>query len=82
MWPPLFQVVLGLWLAPGWPAGLAALLLVGLATAWTTWRLRQIVRLLAGPTSALVAVAAFLTTPLVMEFSSVVMLDASSPPAD
>jgi len=75
MWPPLFHVVLGLLVLPGWPAGPAALLLVGLSTAWAAWRLRSIVHELAGPAAGLVAAGLFFTTPLVMEFGSVVMLD-------
>src|SRR5579862_2100975 len=57
MWPPLFHVVLGVWLLPGWPAAPASLLLISLATAWTAWRLERMVRVLAGWTSALVAAA-------------------------
>ena len=75
MWPPLFHVVLGLVVLPGWPAAPTALLLVGLSTAWAAYRLRSMVRELAGPAAGLVAAGLFFTTPLVMEFGSVVMLD-------
>jgi hypothetical protein len=75
MWPPLFHLVLGLSLLPGWPAAPTALFLVGLTAAWATWRLHRIVRELAGPAAGLVAAGLFLTTPMVMEMGSVVMLD-------
>jgi hypothetical protein len=75
MWPPLFHVVLGLCLLPGWPAAPAALFLVGLSMAWASWRLHRIVCQLAGPAAGLVAAGLFLTTSLVMQIASVVMLD-------
>jgi hypothetical protein len=75
MWPPLFHVTLGLFLLPGWPAAPAALLLVGLCSTWVAWRLQSMVRELAGPAAGVVAAGLFLTTPLVMQISSVVMLD-------
>jgi hypothetical protein len=75
MWPPLFHVTLGVFLLPGWPAGPASLVLVALVGAWLAWRLHVIVRILAGPLAAWLAVALLVTTPLVQAMSSVVMLD-------
>lgn len=75
MWPPLFHVLFGLSLLLGFGAASTALFLVGLATAWTAYRLHVIVRQTAGSVLAFVAAGLFLTTPLVMTMTSVVMLD-------
>jgi hypothetical protein len=75
MWPPLFHAALGLSLLPGWPPAPVALLLVGLSATWVAWRLYCVVETFANQVVGFVAVALFLTTPLVMQISSVVMLD-------
>ena len=75
MWPPLFHVALGLFLVPGWPADVGALVFVGLIAAWLGWRLHSIARtLFDGPGSWLVPVLV-LTTPIVATLFSVVMID-------
>ena len=75
MWPPLFHVVFGLCLLVVGSPGAVALMLLGLCCAWATVRLHEIVERLAGSLSALIAVGLFLTTPMVMLMTSVVMLD-------
>jgi len=75
MWPPLFHVLFGFSLLAGFGAAPTALCLVGLGAAWTAYRLHFIVRELAGSALAFAAAALFVTTPLVMTMSSVVMLD-------
>jgi Tfp pilus assembly protein PilX len=75
MWPPLFHVLLGFSLLAGFSAAPTALFLVGLAAAWTAFRLHLIVKHVAGSALAFAAAGLFLTTPLVMTMTSVVMLD-------
>jgi hypothetical protein len=75
MWPPLFHVVLGMSLLAGFGAAPTALFLVGFAAAWTAYRLHVIIRQVCGSGLGFVAAGMFLTTPLVMNMSSVVMLD-------
>ena len=75
MWPPLYHGLLGLFLLPGWSPQTAALLLVGLATAWTAWRLFRILSVLTTPPLALVLAMLFLCTPVIVSLSSAVMLD-------
>src|SRR6185295_7948404 len=36
MWPPVFHLVEGLFLLPGWPPHAAILVLLALVTAWTS----------------------------------------------
>jgi hypothetical protein len=75
MWPPLFHVALGVFLLPGWPAGAAALVFVGLIATWLGWRLNTIARTLCGGTGLWLVPILVLTTPMVAALFSVVMLD-------
>ena len=75
MWPPLYHGLLGIFLLPGWPPETAALLLIGLAAAWTGWRLFRILSLLTTRRLAFAIAAAFLCTPVIVNLSSAVMLD-------
>lgn len=75
MWPPLFHGLLGLVLLPGWPPMPAAILLVGLCTAWTTWRLYRIVNMFASVPVAIGTAGFFLAAPVVIALSSSVMID-------
>ena len=77
MWPPLFHVALGLFLLPGWPPGIAALLLVALTSAWLAWRLYEITFALSGPVAAFACTGLLLTTSFVVSLSGVVMLDVA-----
>jgi hypothetical protein len=76
MWPPLFHIVLGLLLLFTGAPQATALLFVGVAAAWTGWRLWTIVHRLAGATIATIVTLFFLTTPALVDMTSVVMLDA------
>src|SRR5262249_12815975 len=75
MWPPFFHVVLGAALVPGWPAPVVSLLLVAIATAWSAYRLAQIVKVTTNSVLAYGAVALFLTTTMVVDSTTAVMLD-------
>jgi len=75
MWPPLYHGLLGIFLLPGWPPETAALFLIGLATAWTGWRLFRILSLLTTRRLAFAIAAVFLCTPVIVNLSSAVMLD-------
>lgn len=75
MWPPLFHGLLGLFLMPGWPPMPAAILFVGLCTAWTAWRLCRIVCTFGSLPVAVGTVGLFLATPIVINLSSSVMID-------
>jgi hypothetical protein len=75
MWPPLFHGLLGLFLLPGWPPMPAAIVFVGLCTAWTAWRLYRMVNLFASVPVAVGTVGFFIATPVVIDLSSSVMID-------
>lgn len=75
MWPPLFHVVLGLLLLPGWPPQATALALVAFATAWAAWRLMRILLHATTPLVAAAVAATFVLTPAIINLTSVVMLD-------
>ena len=75
MWPPLFHGVLGIVLLPGWPPMAAAIVLIGLFSAWITWRLYRVVLSFASAPVALGVAAFFITTPIVIDLSSSVMID-------
>ncbi len=75
MWPPLFHVVLGVLLLPGWPPQAAALALVAFAAAWTAWRLMRILLHVTTPLVAAAVGATFVLTPAVINLTTVVMLD-------
>jgi hypothetical protein len=75
VWPPLFHGVLGVFLLPGWPPHAAALVLVAMITAWSGWRLFEISRLISGIPAALVVCGLFVSTSLIVDLTSVVMVD-------
>lgn len=75
MWPPLFDVVLGVVALPGWPPFGAALVLLAFATAWTAWRLYRIVMAGGSRLGATLVASLFVFTPIVVDMTSVVMLD-------
>jgi len=75
MWPPLFHGLLGVFLLPGWPPQPAALVLLGLITAWMALRLYQLVRLYSPPAMAMLVSALFMVTPATVNLMSAVMLD-------
>lgn len=75
MWPPLFHALLGVFLLPGWPPLPAAIVFVGLCTAWIGWRLYLTVCSFAAAPVALGAVALLLSSPVVVNLSSSVMID-------
>jgi hypothetical protein len=75
MWPPLFHVLLGGVLLPGWSPTIAALVLLGMFTTWIAWRLYFIVLTFASVPVAIGTVGLFLATPAVIRLTSSVMLD-------
>jgi len=75
MWPPLFDVVLGVVALPGWPPFGAALVLLAFATAWTAWRLYRIVMAGGSPPNATLVASLFVFTPIIVDMTSAVMLD-------
>jgi dolichyl-phosphate-mannose-protein mannosyltransferase len=75
MWPPFFHVLLGLFMLPGWPPQAAALVLLALVGTWSARRLYRIVRLSAPPVVAFGVAAAFVSTPIIADLTSAVMLD-------
>lgn len=75
VWPPLFDVGLGLFLLPHWPPYTAALLLLALTTAWTAWRLYRLITLFTKGTTGLIAGLLFLSTPIVVALTTSVVLD-------
>ena len=75
MWPPLFHGLLGLFLLPGWAPMPATILLLGLLTAWTAWRLYFTVASYSSAPVAIGTVIFFLVTPIVIELSGSVMVD-------
>jgi len=75
MWPPLFHGLLGLFLLPGWAPMPATILLLGLLTAWTAWRLYFTVSSFSSAPVAIGTVTFFLVTPIVIELSGSVMVD-------
>ena len=75
MWPPLFHALLGVFLLPGWPPLPAAIVFVGLSTAWIGWRLYLTVCAFAEAPVALGAVALLLSSPMIVTLSRSVMID-------
>jgi hypothetical protein len=75
MWPPLYHVLLGVFLLPGWAPDAAAIFLVGVFAAWTAWRLWTMLSTTQPPIVAAAAPLFFLLTPIVVRVSSAVMLD-------
>lgn len=75
MWPPLFHVTLGLLMLFGGSPHTLSLLLVASATAWTAWRLFRIVATQTSTLPAFAAVALFLSTSVVLNLTTAVMLD-------
>jgi hypothetical protein len=75
VWGPVFHVLLGVFLLPGWPPHAAALALLALITAFTAWRLYRMVSSFARPIAAIFAGAIYLMVPLTVDLSSSVMLD-------
>ena len=75
MWPPLFHVVLGLFMLPGWPPQVAALALLAAAEAWIAWRLYRILVTVGTPGVALLVAALLMFVPVVVDLTSAVMLD-------
>ncbi len=75
MWPPLFHVVLGVFLLPQWPPQAAALVLLALISAWAAWRLYRIVTLFASRSTGFLLSLLFVSTPLVVELTTSIMLD-------
>jgi hypothetical protein len=74
-WPPLFQLMLGVFLLPGWPPHGASLVLMALVTAYAAWRLGTLVAHFA-PTPVAVGISMlFLLTRVVMDLSATVMVD-------
>jgi hypothetical protein len=75
MWPPLFHVVLGLWLVPHWPPQGAALILLAGLTAWAAWRLYRIVTMFSTRATGLTVGLLFLSTPIVVSLTTSIMVD-------
>ena len=75
MWPPLFDVALGVVALPGWPPFGTALVLLAFATAWTAWRLYRIVAAGGSRLGATLVASLFVLTPIVVDMTSAVMLD-------
>jgi hypothetical protein len=75
MWPPLFHVTLGLLLLPGWSPQTVSLMLIAAFGAWTAWRLSRIVEQATDAPTGYVAAGLFAATTLVIDMTSVVMLD-------
>lgn len=75
VWGPVFDVLLGLFLMPGWPAQPGALVLIALATAATAWRLYSIVSPFVSRLAACSAAALYVLLPMTIDLSSAVMLD-------
>ena len=76
MWPPLFHLMLGLFLLPGWPPQDAALIFVACFTNWVAWRLWRVGNVITETRMpALVAALSFLGMGSIIALSSVVMLD-------
>jgi dolichyl-phosphate-mannose-protein mannosyltransferase len=73
--PSWFHGGLGLFLLPDWPPNAAALLLLAAIVAWATWRLYQIVALVATPSTGFILCLLFLSTPTVVGFTTSVTLD-------
>ncbi|HXH26025.1 MAG TPA: glycosyltransferase family 39 protein [Vicinamibacterales bacterium] len=75
IWPPLFHALLGIVLLPPWPAHAAALALVAAATAWASWRLFVVTSRLTHPVIGATAAVLFLSTAIIVDLTSAVMLD-------
>jgi dolichyl-phosphate-mannose-protein mannosyltransferase len=75
IWPPLFHVLLGFFMLPGWAPHLAALLLVAAAAGWTAWRLWYIVEATMDSVTAIVIAGTFLLTAAIADLTTTVMLD-------
>lgn len=75
MWPPLFDVALGIAALPGWPPFSTALVLLAFATTWTAWRLYRIVTAAGSRLGATLVAGLFVLTPIVVDMTSAVMLD-------
>ena len=75
MWPPLFDVALGVAALPGWPPFAVALILLAFATAWTAWRLYLIVESSSSRVVGALLTAIFVMTPVIVDMTSAVMLD-------
>ncbi|HYN09899.1 MAG TPA: glycosyltransferase family 39 protein [Vicinamibacterales bacterium] len=76
MWPPLFHIMLGVFLLPHWPPHAAALFLLALLSAWAAWRLYRIVSLFSTRVMGVAAGLLFLSTPVVVSLTTSIMLDA------
>jgi hypothetical protein len=77
MWPPLFHILLGLFLLPGWPPQAGALALVACFTAWAAWRLWRMSEIVGEAGVGTIVALAFVRTGVVIEISSAVMLDGA-----
>jgi hypothetical protein len=75
MWPPLFHIMLGLFLLPHWPPHAAALFLLAALAAWTAWRLYRIITLFSSRLMGVSAGFLFLSTPVVVSLTTSIMLD-------
>lgn len=75
MWPPLFHTALGISMLVVPDPRLASLLLVALATTWTGWRLFRLLEERVPVPLALVGLVLLLTTPVVINMTTALMLD-------
>ena len=73
MWPPLFHIVLGVVLLPGWSPHVAALLLLAFIATLAAWRMYR-VTMVPWPVALTMAML-FLLTPVVIAMTTAVMLD-------